>query len=263
MNNIVANFDQTLTLGQDYGSAVNKTRGVLREYLQSSFISRLYALPKSEKLSFVGGTSLRLLRGLNRFSEDLDFDNLGLSDEKVVELISEVTASFHRENVTIELLHHKKEFRTYFEIRFPSLLQDLHISKDPKEKVMIKIDYANFWQGQKTETILFSRFGFIEQVVTNTMNNLMVQKIAAYVQRKETQPRDLYDIVWLFGQNARFDYEFAKQNDLADIIQRAQTKFEKEGVTQYMKNKLRPFLFQEETVGKIGLLGNVLAELTK
>ena len=38
---------------------------------------------------FVGGTSLRLLRNLNRFSEDLDFDNWGLSNKQITDLVNE------------------------------------------------------------------------------------------------------------------------------------------------------------------------------
>lgn len=46
---------------------------VVREYFQHVFLSKLYALPESEKLLFKGGTALRIVYGSPRFSEDLDF----------------------------------------------------------------------------------------------------------------------------------------------------------------------------------------------
>lgn len=263
MNNVVSNFPRVLEFAQEYALPLNKKRAIVREYLQSAFISLLYTQSNSKKLSFVGGTSLRLLRGLNRFSEDLDFDNLGLSDEKIIELVSFTVTSLQRENISIELMTRKKENKIYFEIKFPSLLFDLGISTNSKEKITIKVDYSNIWRAQKTETILFSRFGFIEQIVTNTPNVLLVQKITAYVQRKETQPRDIYDTVWLYSQNARFDQEFAKENSLTTIMQQAQEKWSKQGVTLQMKNKLRPFLFQEESIEKMNLFGNVLIALNE
>lgn len=261
MNNLIANFDQVLNFATQYGMPVAKKRGIIREYIQSKFIAQLYALKGSEQLSFVGGTSLRLLRNLPRFSEDLDFDLLGLSDTQVVELIDEVVKSFARENIPIEIVKNDREGKTYVNLKFPSLLLDLKISSDPKEKLMIKLDYARVWKGQTPQTVLFSRYGFIEQVVTNSLDQLLVQKLTAYVQRRETQPRDIYDVVWLYAQGARIDWDFARANGQSDLVKLAQMKVSGEGVTAAMKRKLEPFLFEEGEVEKMNLFEMVLKDL--
>jgi len=261
MNNIISNFNQILTFAQSYGLPIEKKRGILREYLQSLFISRLYALPDSQKLSFVGGTSLRLLRGLPRFSEDLDFDNLGLSNQRIAELINEVVSSLQRENIETELNAYNKDSRTYFTVKFPHLLFDLRVSTNSKEKVSIKVDYAEWWHDQETETIFLNRFGFFEQIVTNTLGCLLVQKVAAYLNRKETQPRDLYDLVWLFTQQAHYNQQFAIRNNLSDLPLKALAKFEYEGVSEKMKKKLAPFLFNDSELNKLGKAGEVLKYL--
>lgn len=46
---------------------------IVREYFQHVFLSKLYALPESERLLFKGGTALKIVYGSPRFSEDLDF----------------------------------------------------------------------------------------------------------------------------------------------------------------------------------------------
>ncbi len=56
---------------------------------------------------------------------------------------------------------------------------------------------------------------------TNPLDQLLVQKLTAYVQRDLTQPRDLYDVVWLFAQGAKLDREFMQVNKLDDILEQA------------------------------------------
>lgn len=261
MNNIISNFDQILEFAADLQVPVNKRRGILREYLQSKFITSLYSQPAAKKMSFVGGTSLRLLRGLPRFSEDLDFDILDLNNDEVKTLIERVVGGFISENIMTETHAKIAEGKTYFEIRFPDILKDLEISTNPREKLMIKVDYSRGWRGQTPETILFSQYGFIGNIVTNTLNQVLTQKLTAYVQRKQTQSRDLYDVVWLYSQGARLDLTFAEKNGLVDLVKKAKNKFDLEGAGHNLEIKLTPFLFNEAECSKIQLFGDVLKKL--
>lgn len=276
MHNIITNFDQILDFARQMQMPVDKRRGVIREYLQSKFIATFYSLPNSQKMSFVGGTSLRLLRNSNRFSEDLDFDNLGLSNTEVESLVSEVVRRFQVEGLLVELSSHVKEGKTldsssgahvlstdktYFDIKFPDLLKELKITTNPREKLMIKFDYSSFWKGQITEPVLLNKYGFIENVVVNNINQTMIQKLTAYVQRNLTQPRDIYDVVWLYSQGAGVDMDFAKANSLADVVQSAVSKYASEGCPEGFKNKLMPFLFDPEDVRRLDLFGSVLVKL--
>ncbi len=258
MNNIVSNFNQILEFARKEQVPVEKKRAVIREYLQSKFIAHLYVQPKSNKLSFIGGTGLRLLRNLNRFSEDLDFDNLGLSDLEIKSLIDEVVRKFKAESIGVEVKSTIKEFKNYHEFKFPNLLIDLGITTDPREKLMVKFDYSDTWKAQKPEIILLNKYGFTENVVTNPLNQVLVQKLSAYLNRKMTQPRDLYDIVWLYSKGARVDQDFVNANGLNNLIENALTKCKKEGVSATFKNKLQPFLFNEEDVNRLNLFESTL-----
>ncbi|MDZ7586936.1 MAG: nucleotidyl transferase AbiEii/AbiGii toxin family protein, partial [Patescibacteria group bacterium] len=97
MNNLTANFNQVLEFAREYGLPLGKKRGILREYLQALFLSKLYKNHLAAKLVFVGGTSLRLLRNLPRFSSDLDFDNLGLSNKQIIGLVNESAKAIKKE----------------------------------------------------------------------------------------------------------------------------------------------------------------------
>jgi predicted nucleotidyltransferase component of viral defense system len=261
MHNIVTNFDQIIDFARAEQAPVEKKRGIIREYLQSKFITELYNLPLAPKLSFVGGTSLRLLRNLNRFSEDLDFDNLGLSKAEIGDLVKEVVRKLSVEGLSIELKSLERDEKTYFELKFPHLLADLKISSNPKEKLMVKIDYSSFWKDQEIELVLFNKYGFIGNVVVNKLNQNLVQKLTAYVKRKTTQPRDIYDIVWLYSQKAVVDGDFAITNGVENIVGEALNKYKSEGISAGFKNKLQPFLFDPEDVKKVDLFGSVLERL--
>lgn len=261
MNNLTANFNQVLEFARQYGLPAEKKRGIVREYLQSLFLSRLYRQAAAKKLVFIGGTSLRLLRNLPRFSEDLDFDNLGLTDKQATELAGTAAAAIRLENINLELRTNLKPGKTYFELRFSGLLYDLKITTNPKEKLMIKVDYSRFWGGQQPETMLLNRYGFLEPVPTLPINQIIVQKMAAYVSRKQTQPRDIYDVVWLFSQGAKIDGRFLAKNKMTGLVKKALAKWQKEGTNQAMENRLRPFLFDEIETRKLELFGQVIKSL--
>ncbi|MCK5795636.1 MAG: nucleotidyl transferase AbiEii/AbiGii toxin family protein, partial [Deltaproteobacteria bacterium] len=58
---------------------------LLREYLQAFALRSLHESEAFMKIAFVGGTALRFLHGLPRFSEDLDFsltDSQGYEPER-------------------------------------------------------------------------------------------------------------------------------------------------------------------------------------
>jgi predicted nucleotidyltransferase component of viral defense system len=263
MNNLISNFPQIISYAKQLSVPLNSQRAIVREYLQSMAISTIYAMPESKKLAFVGGTALRLLRDIDRFSEDLDFDNLGLSSIEFSTIMTNLKNRFVRENIKVELKETNKGSKQYYELRFPNLLFDLKITTNDKEKLMIKIDQSTSWKGQVPEVVLFSKYGFLEHVTSNPLNQLMVQKLNAYVERKQTQPRDMYDVVWLYSKGARIDRKFAKSNNLGRISQKAIEKFQTEGITSLMERRLQPFLFETNLNRKLSLFESVLQELDK
>lgn len=253
MNNIVTNFEEILHFAQGYGLPPEKKRAVLREYLQTKILSLLYREKVSQSLFFVGGTALRLLRGLDRFSEDLDFDAVGMTPHQVQLLVNVVIQRFQQEDITVELYQNKTRKKSYYELRFPDLLTQLQLSSNISEKLMIKLDIESFWRGQERETVFINRYGFLATIVTKSLAQMAVEKLAAYLGREETQPRDLYDLVWILSRGIKSDQDFARKNSLpVDLLERARKKFlrERKLLTRY-KVKLKPFLFDEEQVDRL------------
>ncbi|MEZ5071225.1 MAG: nucleotidyl transferase AbiEii/AbiGii toxin family protein [Bacteroidales bacterium] len=59
---------------------------MVKEYLQLLILDYLSTTPFIRKVVFIGGTNLRLTKGIDRFSEDLDFDCKALSKEEFIEM---------------------------------------------------------------------------------------------------------------------------------------------------------------------------------
>ena len=257
MQILIDRLSDITTEAQTHGLP-NKPRAIAREYLQTKIVADIFRYPDSRQLSFAGGTALRLLRGLPRFSEDLDFDNLGLADIKIVSLIESVVANLHREGYQVELSDKSKGDKHYLEIKFPSFWYLLKLTPNDKEKLMLKIDYGNHWLGQTPELKFLSSFGFSQMVQTNNLNQLFTQKLAAYVQRNTTEPRDLFDCVYLHSLGACFDITFAATNQMETLMQDAQNKFAKEGITSTMRTRLLPFIFNPDDITKLDYFGQIL-----
>lgn len=254
MNSLVANFAQILEFAKNYGLPLTKKRAILREYLQVRILDFLYRQKVSLNLFFVGGTSLRLLYGLDRFSEDLDFDlSKKCSTEEVDKLIKNVYQHFLKENIEVELYRNFTLKRAYYEIRFKNLLYQLNLSVNRQEKLTIKFDFEKKWQKQQREIILLNRYGFLIKTVALPKGQLLAQKIWAYLNRKQTLGRDLYDIIWLILQGTKIDQNFLKDNRLSlEIVEKAKEKFLKEkALLRGLKLKLRPFLIEENYLSRL------------
>ena len=58
----------------------------LTEYLQSEILFSLYNSKYGKQISFMGGTCLRFVYNIERFSEDLDFELIGKDKLVFIEL---------------------------------------------------------------------------------------------------------------------------------------------------------------------------------
>jgi predicted nucleotidyltransferase component of viral defense system len=63
---------------------------MIREYLQYKILEILFDSPYSTGFCFLGGTCLRIVHGNRRFSEDLDFDNITMSEKAFGEVAGEL-----------------------------------------------------------------------------------------------------------------------------------------------------------------------------
>src|ERR1035437_5021579 len=114
-------------------------QSALREYFQYKILDILFKNGLSEKISFLGGTAIKICYGSRRYSEDLDFDNFGLTSEDFANMSETIKRELTLEGYEIEIKNvFKRVFRCY--IRIPHVLFDNKISPLANEKILIQID---------------------------------------------------------------------------------------------------------------------------
>ena len=114
------------------------------------------------------------------------------------------------------------------------------------------------------EVVLFNRYGFLTNIVTAPLSQILVQKLYAYPERKQTLGRDIYDVIWLAGHRAKIDEGFARKNKInpRQLLDAAEKKFSDErGKLKSLKNKLRPFLIDEKKINNIDLFTEIIKSL--
>lgn len=246
----------------------NKNRALIREYLQSKILYYLYQQKLAKELSFIGGSSLRILRDLDRFSEDLDFDNLGLNFSQIKILFEKVKKDLEKEGFEIEYKLRKINNSGIGEMKFKNLLYQLKISSDPNENLVIKINYTTPKLKPETETLILSRFGLVQNIVTNTLSFLFSQKIRAILRRKDLQPRDFYDVVWFLSHKVKINKALFPEIGVKDE-ERLFSKLEKiylkriKPEIKNFKRRLVPFLVEEKKVSYLDIFGKLMKEKLK
>jgi predicted nucleotidyltransferase component of viral defense system len=184
-------------------------RAILREYLQYKILQAVFDSRHASKLAFLGGTALRIIYGNNRFSEDIDLDNFGLSWAEFEEVIQKVQRFMELEGFGVEIRNVAKDaYRCYLKI--PDLLYEQGLSPLQGEKMLIQVDTTAQRYEYEPETIIINKFDVFAEIRVTPLDILLAQKIYTAVNRKRPKGRDFYDITFLFSRT-KPDMGFLKQ----------------------------------------------------
>jgi predicted nucleotidyltransferase component of viral defense system len=182
---------------------------ILREYLQYKILEIVFSSPFSQKLSFLGGTCLRIVHGNNRFSEDIDFDNFSLMEEDFKAISRTIKTELERQGYRIEIKNVLKgAFHCY--IRFPELLYNYRLTGHAEQKILIQLDTEPHHFTYKPDSLIINKFDVFIPVNVTPPPILLSQKFFALLNRKRNKGRDFYDIVFLL-KNTLPDYNYLKQ----------------------------------------------------
>jgi hypothetical protein len=187
--------DQALALvrgTKDPGQALN----LLREYLQTLILRSFHECEAFRNLAFVGGTALRFLYNLPRFSEDLDFSMVSEKDYAGMEWMSKVKRDLSLAGFDPHLTWNDRKIVHTGWIRLAGLLYDAGISGVPDQKLAIKLDIDT----RPPEGALCER-SIITRTVTFLVQHydlpsMMAGKLHAAITRKYFKGRDWYDLLW-------------------------------------------------------------------
>ena len=77
-------------------------KSMIKEYIQLSILDYLSTTQYIRKLIFIGGSNLRLVKGIDRFSEDLDFDCKVINKEEFMQMSDDVMNFLKRDGYEVE-----------------------------------------------------------------------------------------------------------------------------------------------------------------
>ena len=187
-------------------------RNLLREYLQYKILEIIFSSKYGKRLSFMGGTATRIIYSNSRFSEDLDFDNLGVDKNDFEELSKLIQKRLKLEGYIIEIKNVFKDvYRSY--IRIPKILFENKLSGHKEEKMLIQIDTEPQRFSYHPDKIIINKFDVFLRINVTPADILVSQKIYAIFKRKRAIGRDFFDVVFLLAKTKpNFDYLKLKLN---------------------------------------------------
>ena len=151
-------------------------KAALVEYLQYEILDSLFKQKNSEKLSFIGGTAIRIVYHSQRFSEDLDFDNFGLKFTDFKKLLDETTKDMKLKGFELEFRFvEKMAFHCY--IKFPNILYTNNLSQNDDEKILIRIDTVEKEKNVTPKTYILNNYGIYRKILVNSIDTILSQKI--------------------------------------------------------------------------------------
>jgi len=229
-------------------------RNILREYLQYKILEIIFNSQYANKLSFLGGTALRIVYNNTRFSEDLDFDNFGLAEDEFTNLTEELRKGMMKLGFKTEIRNvFKGAFRCY--VKIPKVLLDNELAIMPDEKMLIQIDTAPHGFQYETDKKILNKFDVFTRIFITPLDILLAQKIYTIFNRKRAKGRDFFDTIFLLGL-AKPNYGYLKLkmgiDNGADMKKRLLAETEKLDLAGLAKD-IEPFLFNPSDSKKIAL----------
>jgi len=239
--------------------------GILREYIQYKILETIYSSKFASKLVFLGGTALRIVYNNQRFSEDLDFDNLGLLKSEFEELSKLIQKSLQNEGYEVEIRNvYKKAFHCY--IKIPDILYKEGLSNLPNQKITIRIDTTPQNYEYAPSLYLLDGFGVYQNIKVVPIELLMAQKFSAVLERKRAKGRDYFDLSFLFSKNVNLDMNYIDEklriSNKEDLKLAVIKRISEENLEKLAKD-VEKFLFNPKHIsrvvnfeGQLDLLGN-------
>ena len=173
---------------------------VLREYLQAYILRICHDYGLFRQCAFVGGTALRFLYGLPRFSEDLDFSLTDAAGYSFPELITKTKRELQLAAYNVSITYNDQRTVHYAMVKFEGLLHDAGLSPHRDQKISVKLDIdTKPPSGAHLKTEVVNKF-FPIAFLTYDISSMLAGKLHALLSRKYTKGRDFFDLGWYLSR---------------------------------------------------------------
>lgn len=171
-----------------------------RELLQLTALKILYDAGWLGRISFTGGTALRVLFDLKRFSEDLDFSLVEPKGYDFHELTGVLQKGFSLYGLNLTLKPSQKTNVHGVMLKFGGLLKEVGLSPLHSENLSVKLEIdTNPPRGGLVQTTIVNKV-YMLGIVHFDLASLFATKLHACFYRRFTKGRDFYDLAWYLAR---------------------------------------------------------------
>ena len=236
---------------------------MIKEYIQLLILDYLSSTKWAAKLTFIGGTYLRLANGIDRFSEDIDFDCKNLSEEEFYLMTDNILQYLTRFGFKVET---KQKFDSKLKafrrsIYFPGLLFELGLSAYKEERFLIKVECQDQLFNYSPVAVNIKGCGFYFSFPAPDNKVLCAMKISALLSR--SKGRDFYDVMFLLSVSPP-DFAFLKaKHDISNMTELKKHLFDVLSKVD-LSHKSKDFehlLFEKRNSSKILSFGQFVKDL--
>jgi len=170
---------------------------LLREYVQSRILGQMQESGAFVSLAFMGGTALRFLYRIPRFSEDLDFTlEHRARDFDFADLTQRIERGLAREGYSLRARLNDTTVVARAMFGFAELLADAGLSPHISEVLWVRLELDTCPPGGAgLSTTMIDRFGPL-RIQHHDLPSLFAGKLAAVLAREYSKGRDYYDLMW-------------------------------------------------------------------
>ena len=231
----------------------------LKEIIQEVTLLGLWRSKFFEHALFYGGSALRILYSLNRFSEDLDFSLLTRKSRfDFAPYLKSILDELNSFGFTVKIYNKRKNKQTQIESAFikaethiqfiqASVPKELlnHVQGNESLKIKIEVD-TDPPSGFMTEVKnLLRPIPF--QVKTMPIEDLFAGKMHAILARKwktRVKGRDFYDLLWYLGNKAPCHLKHLKERLIQSGNWNSSKVLNRKDFMKLLKNKIKETDFQ-------------------
>ena len=225
----------------------------LREITQEIILASLGRTGFFNQAAFQGGTCLRIVHGLSRFSEDLEFTllepNQNFAWQEYLESVATNVISFgyqmeitdrHEIESTVKLAFLKDE-------AVGKILQLRYAGKSSvlgKIRIKLEID-TNPPSGGQNE-MKYLDFPFLSPITVQNPATLFAGKIHALLCRSYVKGRDWYDFIWYTARKTPVNYQYLEEAlNQSGPLKNEKIKIDRTWLKEALYQKIKSIDWQE------------------
>jgi predicted nucleotidyltransferase component of viral defense system len=174
-----------------------RRRNKAREYLQARILLSLQDHGAFSSWAFLGGTSLRFLFDLPRYSEDLDFSvSKPGADARFVYMMKAVKDDFSIEAYDVDVRVREQKTLAAALVKFRGILYEIGASPLRDEVLSVKVEIDTNPPAGAALASKVIRKHVLLNLQHYDKGSLFSGKLHALLARKYIKGRDVYDLLW-------------------------------------------------------------------